>query len=46
MESEVTSNGKAMIERLFSGAPHGMTTVYCLACDRLLFERVAPAGGG
>jgi hypothetical protein len=31
----VTSNGRAVIEKLFADTPHEMTTVYFLAGDRL-----------
>jgi hypothetical protein len=44
MELEVTSNGNAMIERLFRGTPHEMTTVYYLAYDRLLATHYCAIG--
>jgi hypothetical protein len=44
MQLEVTSNGKAMIERLFPGTPHEMTTVYYLAYDRLLATHYCAIG--
>jgi hypothetical protein len=44
MELEVTSNGKAMIERLFPGTPHEMTTVYYMAYDRLLATHYCAIG--
>jgi hypothetical protein len=35
LEFEVTSNGRAVLERQFGGTPHEMITVYSLAYDRL-----------
>lgn len=35
VEYQVTSHGQAVVEKLFAGAPHEMTTVYYLAYDRL-----------
>jgi len=35
VEFEVTSNGRAVLERQFAGSPHEMVTMYYLAYDRL-----------
>src|SRR5512134_2455686 len=44
LEIMVTSNGKAVLERLFAGAPNEMTTVYYLAYDKLLATHYCSIG--
>ncbi|HET7203477.1 MAG TPA: hypothetical protein VFI92_08935 [Steroidobacteraceae bacterium] len=44
LEMAVTSNGRAVLERVFAGSPHEMTTVYFLAHDRLLATHYCSIG--
>jgi hypothetical protein len=44
LEIMVTSNGKAVLERLFAGTPNEMTTVYYLAYDKLLATHYCSIG--
>lgn len=44
LEMAVTSNGRAVLERVFAGTPHEMTTVYYLAYDRLLATHYCSIG--
>ena len=44
LEMAVTSNGRAVLERIFAGSPHEMTTVYFLARDRLLATHYCSIG--
>lgn len=44
LEMAVTSNGHAVLERVFAGSPHEMTTVYFLAHDRLLATHYCSIG--
>lgn len=44
LEMTVTSNGHAVLERVFAGSPHEMTTVYFLAHDRLLATHYCSIG--
>jgi hypothetical protein len=44
LEMAVTSNGHAVLERVFAGSPHEMTTVYFLANDRLLATHYCSIG--
>lgn len=44
LEMQVTSNGTAVLERVFAGSPHEMTTVYYLAGDELLATHYCSIG--
>jgi hypothetical protein len=44
LEFEVTSNGRALLERQFEGTPHEMITVYALAYDRLIATHFCAMG--
>lgn len=44
LELQVTSNGTAVLERVFAGEPHEMTTVYYLAMGRLLATHYCSLG--
>ena len=44
LELQVTSNGTAVLERVFAGASHEMTTVYYLAAGRLLATHYCSLG--
>jgi hypothetical protein len=44
IEFEVTSNGRALLERQFGGTAHEMITVYALAHDRLIAHHFCAMG--